>query len=117
MGARYELFSVALKINAFKIIDTLLKEYTDDYSAHWVYNKVLYRLKKNEINKAEEEWIMAINTNRHVPRYLLGKTKLPKKLPEYISRGYADEAQCYVAENLHLWKETEGSLNFIELKI
>lgn len=60
---------------------------------------------------------MAINTNRHVPRYLLGKTKLPKKLPDYMSIGYADEAQCYVAENLHLWEEAEGALDFIKSKI
>ncbi len=117
MGARYELFSVALKIDDLKIIDALLKEYPDDYSAHWVYNKVLYHIKKNEMKEAEEEWFMAINTNRHIPRYLLGKTKLPKKLPDYISVGYADEAQCYVAENLHLWKETKGSLDFVESKI
>ena len=117
MGARYELFSVSLEINAFKIIEALLKEYPDEYGANWTYNKVLYHIKKNEIKEAEEEWFMAINTNRHVPRYLLGKTKLPKKLPDYMSIGYADEAQCYVAENLHLWEETEGALDFIKLKI
>ena len=117
MGARYELFSVSLEINAFKIIEGLLKEYPDEYGANWTYNKVLYHIKKNEIKEAEEEWFMAINTNRHVPRYLLGKTKLPKKLPDYMSIGYADEAQCYVAENLHLWEETEGALDFIKSKI
>lgn len=117
MGARYELFSVSLEINAFKIIEALLKEYPDEYGANWTYNKVLYHIKKNEIKEAEEEWFMAINTNRHVPRYLLGKTKLPKKLPDYMSIGYADEAQCYVAENLHLWEETEGALDFIKSKI
>jgi len=117
MGARYELFSVALKINAFKIIEALLKEYPDECGANWTYNKVLYHIKKNEIKEAEEEWFMAVNTNRHVPRYLLGKTKLPKKLPDYMSIGYADEAQCYVAENLHLWEETKGALDFIKSKI
>lgn len=117
MGARYELFSVSLEINAFKIIEALLKEYPDEYGANWTYNKVLYHIKKNEIKEAEEEWFMAINTNRHVPRYLLGKTKLPKKLPDYMSIGYADEAQCYVAENLHLWEETKGALDFIKSKI
>lgn len=114
MGARYELFSVSLKINAFKIIEALLKEYPEEFSAHWTYNKVLYHIKKNEIKEAEQEWFIAINTNRHVPRYLLGKTKLPKKLPDYISIGYVDEAQCYVAENLNLWQQTEGGLDFIE---
>lgn len=114
MGARYELFSVSLKINAFKIIEALLKEYDEEYSAHWTYNKVLYHIKKNEIEEAEEELFMAINTNRHVQRYLLGKTKLPKKLPDYFSIGYVDEAQCYVAENLKLWQETERGLDFIK---
>lgn len=117
MGARYELFSVSLEINAFKMIDALLKEYPEEYGANWTYNKVLYHIKKNEIKKADEEWFMAINTNRHVPRYLLGKTKLPKKLPDYISIGYADEAQCYVAENLHLWEATEGALDFVESRM
>lgn len=41
MGARYELFSVSLEINAFKIIEALLKEYPDEYGANWTYNKVL----------------------------------------------------------------------------
>lgn len=31
-----------------------------------------------------------------------------------MSPDFADEAQCYVAENLHLWKETEGALDFVE---
>lgn len=117
MGARYELFSVSLRINAFKVIEALLKEYRDEYASHWTYNKVLYHFKKGELKKAERELEMAVNTNRHIPRYLLGKTKLPKKLPEYIRIGYADEAVSYVAENIHLWEETAGSLEFMASRI
>ncbi|MDI1254538.1 MAG: hypothetical protein PSV16_00430 [Flavobacterium sp.] len=117
MGVRYEMFSLSLKINAFKIIEALLKEYPDDYQAHWIYNKVLYHFKKGQYKKAEEEFEMAININRHIPRYLLGKTKLPKKLPEYITVGRADEAVAYVADNINLWEQTQGSLDFIASKI
>jgi hypothetical protein len=46
---------------------------------------------------------------------LLGKKKLPNQLSAYIRcRGAESEAVEYAAETIHLWRKTEGVLDWLK---
>lgn len=55
----------------------------------------------------------ALEENRFVPSYLLGKKRLPKRLPEYIGFGDENEAIAYAAEAIKVRQKTEGALEWL----
>jgi tetratricopeptide (TPR) repeat protein len=109
-GIRYVLASCLFDLARDEELSALLKEYKDNASAAWTYTTALLIFRKNgdgkESYKALNE---AIESNKHIPTYLLGKKKLPKQLPDYIGFGDESEAICYVSDNIEGWKATCGS--------
>ena len=55
----------------------------------------------------------AMKGNRFVPLYLLGKKRLPRRLPEYVSFGDETEAIAYAVEAIKAWLKTEGALQWL----
>jgi hypothetical protein len=58
----------------------------------------------------------ALASNAHVPAYLLGERRLPKRLPPFISPGKADEAVHYVAEFQAGWARTPGAIDWLRAR-
>ncbi len=44
---------------------------------------------------------------------MLGRKKLPRRLPDLIGFGDESEAICYAAENIDAWKATAGALDWL----
>ncbi len=42
------------------------------------------------------------------PMFILGRKKLPRRLPDLIGFGDESEAVCYAVENIDAWKGTAG---------
>jgi hypothetical protein len=51
--------------------------------------------------------------NPHVRAYLLGRKKPPRQLPILVGVGDETEAVHYAAENLDVWKTTNGALEWV----
>jgi tetratricopeptide (TPR) repeat protein len=113
-GIRYVLLNAYLMADQEAAAERLLGEYTDDGSATWLYNHALalYRREK-ESEKARASLQEALQQNSHVPAYLLGRKRLPRRLPTYTGFGDDSEAVYYAAEAGRLWSETEGALDWL----
>ena len=93
-GVRYMLIEALLLLGEHQDADALLKQY-DEESAFMLYPKALLEFVKNGDSKAAQKLrAEAIRNNPHVPAFLLGKKKLPKKTPD--SYGFKDESEAVV---------------------
>lgn len=66
-----------------------------------------------DTKKAREVLNKALKQNPHVPTYLSGRKRLPRKLLEYIIIGGEDEAIFYVCDSLEVWAKVEGALEWL----
>lgn len=111
-GVRFLLLPCLLKRGDLEEADKLLKKYKTDGGAQHAYNKALFLFKKHgpESKMTEKQIDCAIRENPVIPKYLLGKLKMPKEMPGSYSLGSREEAIIYANEALCAWKETPGAL-------
>jgi len=113
-GIRYLLADCLLTTDRADELQGLLEQYDDDASASWAYNRALLLFRQegesDEANAALDE---ALEYNPHVPDYLLGKKKLPKEMPAYLSFGDKNEAIDYALMGIAHWRHTYGALRWL----
>jgi hypothetical protein len=68
--------------------------------------------KQGDGAEAREKLAAALECNPHIPAFMLGRKKLPRRLPDQIGFGDESEAVCYAAENIDDWKGTTGALSW-----
>jgi len=56
----------------------------------------------------------ALETNPHVPAFLLGKRELPQRLPDYIGLGDEREAMSVADQFKNCWSATAGALDWLQ---
>lgn len=114
-GIRYILLNCLLEggrdVEARVLLNT--REYADEASADWSYPKALWAFRVKD-EKATEYLKEALEANKLVPVYLLGKKKIPSMLPEYISLGGEDEAASYASAAYGTWQKTPGALDWLK---
>jgi tetratricopeptide (TPR) repeat protein len=114
-GLRYLLVAVLLEVGDDQALDKLLKQYKDDYSATWKYTQALLAFKRaGNSTKANRLLHEALDYNPQVPAYLLGKKRIPKALPPYMSFGDPTEAVHYALDAKSIWQKTEGALDWLK---
>lgn len=115
LGVRYLLLSCLLELNCYEEAEDLLKCYAGDFSAEWSYGEALLAFRTDgDTPSSRRKLSAAQKQNPHVPPYLLGSKKLPKRLPEYISPGDQTEAISYVSRGLAEWAKTPGALDWLK---
>lgn len=113
-GIRHILLEHLLKRDDGEKAGRLLRQYEEDGSAEWLYGRALWLFRQEgESKKADRALSEALDQNLHVPTYLLGKKKVPKRQPEYIGWGDDSEAQAYSAGSIPLWKDTDGARGWL----
>jgi tetratricopeptide (TPR) repeat protein len=113
-GIRYLLVDHLLEEGDDKGLGKLLNEYKEDASASWLYTRALWTFRQEGAGrKANTALRKALEQNRHVPAYLLGTKKLPKRQPEYIGFGDDREAVSYAADAVQAWRKTPGALEWL----
>jgi tetratricopeptide (TPR) repeat protein len=92
----------------------LLKEYEKCASATWEYSAVLLAFRR-EGDSANSRGLLAeaMKYNKHVPKYLLGREKIGRGLPEFMSLGDENEALVYLHFNTNCWKVTPGAIAWL----
>lgn len=115
-GLRYELAPYLLELGLDEELTMLLGQYHDDCSATWAYSATLLAFRKGGDDEDARQFLAeATKTNPHVPAYLLGKKKLPKRLPDYVGMGDQNEAVVYASSAVAGWKKTAGALDWLRL--
>jgi tetratricopeptide (TPR) repeat protein len=113
-GIRYTLLNCYLEEGMGSKTKQLLAKYKDDGTAAWLYNRALFLYQQEKAGrKAKAQLQKALRHNPYVPAYLLGRKRLPKRLPPYVGFGDENEAVYYSAEAGHLWAQQEGALDWL----
>jgi len=115
-GVRHELAGCLLEEGNMEALGKLLDEYPDEYSAVWFYTGALMKFRQEgRTPEADACLVAAFEQNRFVPLYLLGKKRVPVRLPVFMGIGDDNEAVVYVIDGLRVWKETKGALIWMNL--
>lgn len=96
----------------------LLAEYEEDASAAWLYGRALHLFMQGDVaegitDAATEALRVAIEQNPHVPAYLLGTKKLPRRLPDYVGWGDDAEAVVYAEAAMPRWLAAPGAMDWL----
>ena len=113
-GLRYVLVARLLELGRDDEVAKLLEAYPDDVAATWPWTRALLAFREQgDGPDSREKLDAALESNTHVPTFLLGKKKLPPVLPDMVGFGDESEAICYAADNLEAWQATAGALAWL----
>ena len=83
-----------------------------------MYSRALLDFRKHgDSTIADKSLKAAIDENKHVPSYLLGRKKMPRSLPGHYGFGDDNEAVLYAHGNRAGWKATPGALEWLAAKV
>jgi tetratricopeptide (TPR) repeat protein len=117
-GIRYVLIDLLLSLNREAKLEKLIKQYKDDWSAIWLYTEALLRFRKSGASTMTNRKLMkAFEENQHVADYLIGKKRIPGRLPVSVSWGEESEAVDYAANHLNYWRSTPGAIEWLQRQI
>jgi tetratricopeptide (TPR) repeat protein len=117
-GVRDMLMPCLIELNRDKDAEKLYKQYENDRMAVWTCSRALLDFRKHgEGPIADKSLKAAIERNKHVPLYLLGRKKLPSNLPDHYGIGDQNEAVLYASENREAWRSTRGALEWLAAKV
>jgi len=92
----------------------LLDQYEGEPSACWEYSRALLAYREGQDSAdSRASRAQALATNRHVPAYLAGRRKMPRRPPDYIGIGDKNEAVAYVLDNRSAWRDTPGAIGWL----
>jgi tetratricopeptide (TPR) repeat protein len=114
-GVRYMLLACLLKQDDPLQLNNLLDAYPDEWSAFWLYTRLLVAFRAGEQGKKQTAALIrdAMSANEHVPSILIGRKRPTRSTSGYITVGGADEATDYVAQCGAVWKRTPGAVEWL----
>jgi tetratricopeptide (TPR) repeat protein len=113
-GLRDALINWLLETGDNEGAQKLLDQYAEDGMATWLYSRALLLFwQEGASEKATAHLQEALSHNPHVPAYLLGKKRLPKRLPDYMGFGDANEAIHYAAGAIPIWQKEREALAWL----
>lgn len=114
-GLRYELAPYLLATKRYQELHALLDEYHDDAEATWPYTRVLLEFfEHGKTPQLAELFRDALENNKHIPKYLIKPSTIPKRMPQFITMGGEDQAICYVKENKDLWHSDKRAIAWLK---
>lgn len=114
-GIRYTLLDLYLEAGLDGEGREMIERFSEDRSAHMLYARalIMYRI-EGASSKAEQALRAAIESNHHIPDYLLGRKRIPVQLPEIIGLGDENEAAAYAAAELNYWRRTTNAVQWLQ---
>lgn len=114
-GLRYRQAEWLLWLERDEELDELFAAYEDDAAAAFVYTKALAAFRRQGESAATRRLLEeARELNPHVPAYLSGRKRLPKRLPDYVGFGDDSEAVDYAAGAAALWASVPDALTWLD---
>lgn len=113
-GVRYQLLAWLLDTDDNATAERLITQYEEDAGASWTYGAALVGFRLHGDTPATRKLrTTALETNRHVPKYLTGQKRLPAQPPEFVGFGDESEAIMSAFEQITLWQATPGALAWL----
>ena len=114
-GIRYLLLPTLIEQKRIEEAENLWREYEDDGMACWPYCRALLDFIVHGGGPAAKASLKkAMNTNKHIPAFLLGLKEMPDLMPDMYSRGDESEAVGYVECGGPAWEATPGALEWLK---
>jgi tetratricopeptide (TPR) repeat protein len=116
-GIRDLLMPCLIELDRDKDAERLFRQFKDDGMAVWMYSRALLDFRRcGDSPTADKSIKAALDENKHVPSYLLGRTKMPRMLPDYYGFGDDNEAVLYARSNRAAWNASPGALEWLAAK-
>ncbi len=116
-GVRYILLDCYLAKKLYQKAAQLIEHYKDDSMAIFNWARVLYAYATEGEKAAEKAFEPAMKQNEYVLRYLSGKKRLPRCMPECYSPGDETEA-IFCADTLkESWKSHREAKRWLKEKV
>jgi hypothetical protein len=113
-GLRYSLLNLLLRINRDAEAHELIKQYEEDGMAEWLYTRALLAFREGGASEEAKHALQEAKAmNPHVPAYLIGRKRIPNRLPPYIGFGDETEAANYASSYLPIWRRTPGAVDWL----
>jgi len=117
-GIRDLLMPCLIELGCDEDAERLYKQFAGDGMAVWMYSRVLLDFRKHgDSQTASRSLKAALDENKHVPAYILGRKKIPRTLPSYYGFGDDSEAVLYAYGNRAAWKSTSGALEWLAASV
>ena len=117
-GIRYVLVDLLLGLNREAELEKLVRQYKGDWSAVWLYTEALLGFRKSGASTtANRKLLKALKENQHVADFLIGKKRIPGRLPVSLSWGEESEAVDYAANHLNYWRSTPGAIEWLQRQL
>ncbi len=114
-GIRYVVLHALIVAGRDDEARTFMSESPADSAAAWLYPKALLAFRRDGRSEKTDRLLRkAIERNRFVPRYLMGRKRMPRELPDYIGFGDEDEAVAFVFDYQRVWQETAGAVEWLK---
>ncbi|MCC0638928.1 MULTISPECIES: DUF6398 domain-containing protein [unclassified Clostridioides] len=114
-GIRYKLLNVLIRLNDRIAINNLFEMYKEEKSATWMYSKALYYFKNKNMFLASDAIKSAKNKNKYIGLYLIDWRNAFGR--EFVTAEEKGEAVYYYDENIVLWNEVKGSMDWLLKKM
>ncbi len=113
-GVRDEVIPLLIELEKLDEASVILERYEEDALASAAYNRALLAFRQSgDTRQAQGVLDKALKANKHVPKLLCGKQRMPKPLPDYYGIGDVNEAVFYVFNSLSAWKATPGAIDWM----
>jgi pentatricopeptide repeat protein len=117
-GIRDLLMPCLIALGRYEDAEKLFKQFEEDGMAAWMYSRALLDYRKyGDSPAADKSLKAALDENKHVPSYLLGRKKMPRALPSHYGFGDDNEAVLHAHGNTAAWKVTPGAMEWLAAKV
>jgi len=117
-GIRGLLMPCLIELGRDEDAEKLFKQYEEDGMAVWMYSRALLDFRKyGDSPTADKSLKAALDENKLVPSYLLGRKKMPRTIPGHYGFGDDNEAVLYAHGNMAAWKATPGAMEWLAAKV
>ena len=113
-GARYIATCRLLALGRDRELEEIFDAYPDEDSAFLAFTRAASSFRREGDSERSRQLLAeAIDTNRHIPIYLLGRRRMPESLPGMYGLGDEDEAVHYVEMSIEAWRSVPGALTWL----
>jgi tetratricopeptide (TPR) repeat protein len=113
-NVRLHLLAWLLEMDHPVQAERLIEEYQGDPTAEWLYGRALYAFRREGDTRHSRAFVrQARSTNRQVIGYLIGRWRLPRRIPRAIGREDEREAVICAFHQLGAWQKTPGALEWL----